>query len=180
MIELGYTTKLDKILRNVDFPRKYLNEWDIGFIQHFRRWEEWEKLSISDRMQRRKGEIVHLKKINVASTISYEYLETLIKLSDLILDFLEKTEPLFFDEEKIIKMDKDEIKLFCLHAYLYCELYAINKEHDLREIKHTLTINIIDPIFEYLKMTEYYKLYNIEEIELTNKNLRELYKQKPY
>ena len=181
MIESGYISKIDKTYRDLNFPKDFLGEFDLGFIQHFMVLEEWESLSLLARMESRKGMLVHFKKCKEAYPEKLiPYTELVIKFGSLIIDFLENVEQLFLDKNDIIKMSKEDINLYRLHAYLYCELYSINKERNLKDIKHTLNKLVITPVFEELEQTNYFKKYNLGEIQLINEKVRELHQQNPF
>lgn len=115
--------------------------------------------------------LIHEQKIDLESTDFFDYFETVILFVDLSKSFLDETLHFFESKEDILKMNDSMIHLFRLHTLLYCELYAIHEFADIRKIKHVLFSNLIDPIFDALKDTAYFKQYNLGRIESLNKKI---------
>lgn len=181
MKELGYLSEIDKLYRSIEFPSDFLGDFDVAIVQYFKRIEEWQSLPLLKRMEQRKGMLVHFIKCKEAYPEKLiPYTKLVIELGDLIIDFIKKVEHLFINRSETMKMSKEDITLYRFHAFLYCELFSINKEEKIEKNRHTLTELIIDPLLNELKETKYYEKYNLEEIELANKSVMELHKQKPF
>lgn len=175
MIELGYTTKLLEVYRSAKLPEELFNAGEKGYIERFHSYENWEKLSFNDRILWRKGKFVHEKKVSIAFDHYLEYFQELIHFTDLIMVFLEKTEPILIDNKDIILEGNEITHLFRLHAFLYCELYSILKNEEIEKIKHTLHPDLLTPVLDQISKTKYYSEYRLSEVDKVNQKVRELY-----
>jgi hypothetical protein len=172
MIEIGRASQVEHIYRDLDFPNQLLHGIEINLIQRFVGLEQWNSANLQRRIELRKGILVHERKIDLESTDFFDYFETVILFVDLSKSFLDETLHLFESKEEILKMNDSMIHLFRLHTLLYCELYAIHEFADIRKIKHVLFNDLIDPIFNALRDTPYFKHYNLGRIESLNKKIQ--------
>lgn len=172
---------ISELYKSPDFPNELLGKYEISLLQGFKRDIDWDKLSNLQKIEYRKGMLVHKQKVKeIVSDLELDYEESIVELGYLLIDFLKTTESLYPNLNEINKKSKVEISLFRLRNLLYCELYAINKHMKLENGGHIPFDLVIDPILKELEESVFFKEYKLHEIKGLYRKVVKLYNQKPY
>jgi hypothetical protein len=172
--------RLNNLYHNEPFSA-YLGKYETSILQGIKRDIEWNNLTDLEKLEYRRGDLVHKKKVSTIfpdSVLVYE--ESVIQLSYQILDFLKKTEEYFSDLSTLVRSTASEIALFRLRNMLYCELYAINKHKNLENGGHVLYTEVVEPIFIELMPTDFYKTLDLQKLKETYETVVNLFEKKPY
>jgi hypothetical protein len=170
---------IDKLYRSLEFRTNTLGKYELAILQGTKNDIAWDALSDEQKMEFRKGDLVHKEKIE-ASDLILKYERTVIDLGYEILYFLKETESKFDDLSTVAVLSLPELVLFRLRNMLYCELYSINKYRKLQYGGHVLFEEIVEPIFVELESHSLYSNYNLFVIKDRYKTMIDLYKCKPY
>ncbi len=172
---------ISELYKSPDFPNELLGGYEISLLQGFTRDVNWGKLSDLQKIEYRKGALVHKQKVKeIVSDLEFDYEKSVIELGYLLIDFLKTTESLYSDLSEINKKTKVEISLFRLRNLLYCELYAINKHMKLENGGHVPFDLVIDPVLKELAGSVFFKEYKLHKIKDLYRKVVNLYNQKPY
>ncbi len=116
----------------------------------------------------------------IYSELEIRYEELVVKLSKILLDFIQKNTEDLINYEGDKELSSERLAIIRLRTMLSLELMSLNRHLNLANGGHVLFKDIVEPIFIELENTEYYKLNNLEDIKTTYREVQELHDKKPY
>ncbi|AYN03303.1 hypothetical protein [Flavobacterium sp. 140616W15] len=168
--------KLEELTKLYDSSAELFTE--KGFLDAVIYIKEWSSLTDIEKIKKRKNRLKY-NEIHFNETIQekkkYDYEKSVIKTSELIMLFMEKTDIFLDIEMKNISNNY----LFRISNLLYCEKFLINNHLSYKMINH-VPYEIFEPLIEKINKSQEYKEYGLEGLFKEYKKMTKLYNEEPY
>jgi hypothetical protein len=151
---------------------------ETRIVESLQKLQVWNELTDEQKQKERKKYIAYFRnKLGFEKENRYE--ERVAELVDCILEFVRATEAMFSDAELLKDLRHDQLIFFRLRNMLLCEKEAILRLPKLKNVGH-VPAEIITLLLEKTKGTEYYKQYQLHDLEKIYLDVVDMRAKSPY